>query len=849
MSTLPVNLNKGLDFTSPALSKEPGSLVACLNYEFTSIEGLGRLDGYERYDGWVNGAIADIWQVPITIDDAGAFAAVVPNSSIMLMTQQGNIVAGLYVSHTSTTLTYIPLTKDRTVVRIGDQLIVDGGTASDATATATSFALHTTLSTEDYVSLVRSTASVYRTAVQDSTTPVCGVQWFRNNLLEVRDAPSYTITGVAESFAQIGDTMRIGTITGLVIEKQASPFKVWIEPYVTGTASTALSIRNKDGTAASSATATTVVESLAESDWAYMVAMETPETGMSRAVKRMNRAVIVTFDNGTQAAGVDPTVGTLVNTGPLFVSNYYNLVIKSIILESGSWAAGTAAGRMELVPTYSLDPSVTSGLGAYNKIAVGDVVRVSGNSIFTVDSIIRTKLPGTRRLRVFDSHYVGFNANFYGEDTQTEAYMANGANRAVWAVYYNKPLIGYQTSPSTSEIGYEKYYSYGNIYTGALEFLDNPKFVSRHARLSLAAGFAGGMVAVSVVNEPYNFSGLDGAQSLPTGDEVTGLLETVGDSTLIFGRRSISRIAGVADGIQSTTISPDSGALPYTCVNVGRVPMYADQNGVGLLEQSQTYSDFVGVRASSKVHTELLPKLVTSIFDTEVGGVHCAIPVRSKNQYRLFLRSGDVYSFCLSGSPEPLIAVSNYSNDGTPRVPLAWSSTVQDNGKERIHAVWDSFFAKYSSVDQDGEYNPVNSKRVYELDSGWGFDGATFEHSFELSHLFTDGAANFVGINSMRLFGKSHGVASLKVRARGVEWDFEQELTTASQDISLPPRVPAHYSRDKKDQTSYVDHANWGLGVSLRFEGSNAKNLTTTEPSHLIQVIVLRPRIEGVTDA
>lgn len=213
------------------------------------------------------------------------------------------------------------------------------------------------------------------------------------------------------------------------------------------------------------------------------------------------------------------------------------------------------------------------------------------------------------------------------------------------------------------------------------------------------------------------------------------------------------------------------------------------------------------------------------------------------------MRSGAVYSFCLTGNGSTLIAKSSYSNDGTPRVPLAWSSAVQDNSKERIHVVWDKYFAQYSPSDEEGEYSPVNGKRVYELESGWGFDGQTFSHYFELAHLFNDGSANFIGISGMRVFGKSHGVASLKVRARGVEWDFEQELTAASQDISLPPRIPPNFSRSKKDQTSFVDHANWGLGVSLRFEGSTDKNLTTTEPSHIVQVIVLRPRTEGVTDA
>lgn len=849
MNTLPVNLNKGLDLTSPVLSKEPGSLIDCINYEFNSITGISRIDGYERYDGWANGALSDIWRVAIIIDDAAAFTGLTAGAAFSLTTLSGIVSAGLYVSHTSTTLTFLPITKDRVMLRVTDQLIFDGGVAADATVTATAFPLYDTLGTSDYVTLVRDTSAAFRSTVQDSPSPVVGLQWFRNNLLEVRDAPSYQFSGLSSSFMNVGDTVGIGTIRGLVIAKQSSPFKVWIEPYVSGVASTSVSVRNKDGTAASTAAATTVVESLLDSDWGYMVALETPETSVSRAAVRMNRAVIATFTNGSQAFGADPVVGMLVNVGPSSLTNYYNLVIKSIVLTSGSWLLGNAAGRVELVPSYSLSSSITSGVGTYNKIAVGDDVRQGADTILTVSTLIRTNLPGTNRLRIFDSHYVGLNANFYGADDQTEAYLANGANRAVWAKYYNKPLTGYQPGPSISEIGVEKYYSYGNIYTGEAVFLDNPKFISRHARLSLALGFVGGSVAISVVNEPVNFSGLDGAQTFPMGDEITGLLETVGDSTLVFGRRSISRLAGVADGIQTLTISPDSGALPYTCINVGRVPMFADQNGVGQLEQSQTYSDFVGTRSSSKVHEELIAKLVTSVFDTELGGAHCAIPVRAKNQYRLFMKSGAVYSFCLTGDGTTLIAKSIYSNDGTARVPLAWSSTVQDNSKERVHVVWDKFLARYSPYDKKGEYNPVNGNRVYELDSGWGFDGQTFDHYFELAHLFNDGAANFIGINGMRVFGKSHGLSSLKVRAKGVEWDFEQALTGFAQDISLPPRTPAYFSRSKKDQTSFVDHANWGLGVSLRFEGSIAKNLTTTEPSHIVQVIVLRPRTEGVTDA
>lgn len=848
MSNIPINLKYGLDLTSSVLSKRPGSLIDCMNYEFTASDGLSRLEGYERYDGWANGGLSDVWQVAISISDAAAFSAAVVGGVVKLITAQGIINVGVYVSSTSTTINYLPITKYQAVIRSGDAIIVDSGSTADATATAKSFALYTTLSTANYLATVRSTAASLRSAVVDSPTPVCGLHWFRNTLLEARDAPMYTITGIAASFFNVGETISIGTIKGLIIHKETSPTRIWIEPYVSGTVSTSIAVLNKDGTTASSATATTVTESLEESDWAYMVALGTPDTDAARSVKRMNRAVIVEFTGGTQAAGADPVEGLVVNVGPDSVTNYYYLSIKSIVLTSGSWAAGTAAGRMELVPHYSLDATSKSGAGAYNKIVVGDVVRNGGNSFFTVSSVIRTEIAGTNRLRIYNSHYVGFTANFFGEESQAEAYLTTGASRAIWAKYYNKPLTGYRVPNGVGSLGEEVFYSYGNIYVTSASILDVPKFCSRHARLCLALGYEGGSTAISVVNEPYNMSGIDGAQSLPMGDEITGMLEGVGDSTIVFGRRSISRLAGIADGIKTYTISPDSGALPYTCVNVKRIPMFADQNGVSMLTQSETYSDFIGERASDSVQLKLKPRLVTSVFDTEIGGAHCAFQVRSKNQYRLVLRSGTIYTFCMTGE-EPLITISNYSNDSCPRVPIAWSSQIQDNGKERLHVVWDEFYSKYSPDDIGGSYSPITNQRVYELDAGWGFDGETFDCSFETSPLFNDGTQNFIAIDRLRVFGRSHGVGSLVVRARGIERDFDQELTTASQDISLPAYAPANFYKEKRDVTSFTDHANWGLGVSLVFSSGVQKGLTNTEPSHVIQIIVIQPRIEGVTDA
>lgn len=846
---LTIALNKGLDLTSPAMAKEPGSLIGCLNYEFTTLSGLSRLDGIERYDGWANGALNDIWSVGISISDAGAFAAVAVGDIIRLITAQGTINVGVYISHTSSVLRYFPITKDQSIIRSGESVIVDSGTTADASVVSSSVPVSTTLSTEDYVDLVNTTSAVFRAAVELSPTPVCGLHWFRNNLLEFRDAPKYVLAGVANNFTNVGDVLQIGSIQGLVIAKTTSPLTVWLEPYVEGTASTAVSVRNKDGTASTTATATSVTETKAESEWSYCVAMHTPQTSQSRGVSRMYRSIIVTFDNGSQAAGADPVPGDIVNVGPSFGVNHYNLIIKSIALTGGSWAANTAAGRMELIPLNPLDPlSGASGPGAYNKVQVGDTLRKDGNTLFIIDEIARTEVAGTKKLREYESHFVGLTANFYGNEADAEAYLATGASRAVWAKFYNPPLTGYRAPVSVLEIGVERYYSYGNIITDTDQPAnDIPKWVGRHARLCLSLGYAGGTVNLSVPNEPYNFLGIDGAQTFPMGDEITGLLEGVGDSTIVFGRRSISRLAGIGDSIATVTISPDGGALPYSCVNVGRVPVFADQNGVSVLEQSDTYSDFAGYRASDKVQTELRTKTVVNIFDTEIGGVHCAMPVRSKNQYRLFLRSGEVYSFCMTAE-EPLIAISNYSNDGVARLPLAWSTQIQDNGQERMHVVWDTFYGAYSPANNTGSYTALDPKVVYEMDSGWGFDGETFSHYFELSHIYNDNASSFIGIEGMRVFGKSHGVAGLTVRSKGIEKDFDQDYTTAGQDISLPYTPPANFYRKKKDVTNFVDHANWGLGVALKFEGNVEKGLPDMQPPHIVQVVVLYPRVEGHKD-
>lgn len=138
--------------------------------------------------------------------------------------------------------------------------------------------------------------------------------------------------------------------------------------------------------------------------------------------------------------------------------------------------------------------------------------------------------------------------------------------------------------------------------------------------------------------------------------------------------------------------------------------------------------------------------------------------------------------------------------------------------------------------------------RAFELDSGWGFDGRTFPYYAEMSHVFAPNSANSIGVERVRAFGQGFGSAGVHLRASGIEEDFRQEYSTNIRDLSLPRNREILYDR-MTPVTNVVDHANRGLGVSLRLENKYPENSLETEPPHIFQVLVLHVRAEGAKDA
>jgi hypothetical protein len=434
-------------------------------------------------------------------------------------------------------------------------------------------------------------------------------------------------------------------------------------------------------------------------------------------------------------------------------------------------------------------------------------------------------LPGYPQLKMKGSRYQFKNANFYASDDTDAVYGANGAGRAF--------VLGGGIDGMSF------------IYTQADASLDIPRHVEDHVS-HLALGFKPGSVQISVAGQPSNFSGLDGASEFGVGDVLTGLMSIAGATLVVFCSSSIHSIVGSnVDSFSRQTIAPRTGCVEYSLADMGE-PVYLDSRGVCTLSASSNYGDFVDGRASEKISSYLRRKIRKDIIGSSTSaGVACAIPVREKNQYRVFFNDGSIISMTMRGKENsPGFTFQKYFLDpatvtdfSSTIVPIAWTSEVDDGSVERI------FISHYNE-------DALNtSQYVYALEAGESFDGNYIPHNFTINWYFADNPAQFQTLHSIRLHGLSKGVAGLNVQAAGAQNSLSfgtTALSTTPTPINLP-RNPAMIVSEFAPVTNYVGIAARGLAIQLKFSGSNT-DLAAIEPSHVAQVLITYSTPDGAFD-
>lgn len=842
-----VPLQSGLDLQSPKLLAQPGSMLDCLNYEIIDQLGYSRIAGFLRYDG--NITYGDIPSIVMYSSVLSPYTGPTTSfSNTPFEDADGNEVGFIFSfsgnDFTNTaTIKYISF--------LGD--ILPAGSVPSESLTWSSGNLEfpqATQITQDQLNALSSYLLGLVTA--PDYTPI-GLHWFLDTLYAVvplvmakyeavatNEIVSYiindTVTSTDGSTGILLDKIvttaaAVGVAeTGYLILKSTTGDWIPDGPDDTDTLSGAVSaasgVYHQTGRLVG-------MDSMAARMWkATRSGVLLGEPGLS--TPGWNALDNDTFTLTVTLSGVTTPLNTLRSNDTLALSTYYfssgggnvlSATVYDYFIVSGSFAAGDAVLRLQVG-----DITLSAGAADLDITTSFDMYSDSGAVTKLADVTVRMSynyLPGLPSLTEASSRYEFKTANFYAADGMDAVYGVSGASRAF--IFDGE--------------------AYTFVYTQDDSTKDKPRHVEVH-HLHLALGYAAGSVLMSVVGEPYDFNGVNGASEIAVGDRITGLMELEGTTLGVFCEQSIWAIVGTSvDNFQTQVISPNTGCIEYTLANCG-FPVYLDSRGISTLETSARYGDFVGQRLSSPVSPWLVPRCRGALPNiNNASGVTVAVPVRSKNQYRLFFNDGEILTttFVVQGDggtgvgftfqryylEQPDITTETYRF-----IPIAATSQVDVEGVERI------FMSHYNSE------SPIISQHVYAMDQGDSFDGKYIPHSFDTNWYFGDSPTMYRGIQKVRVHGLSHGYSLIDVYAASIDNDYgfgTNIFQTTPEPINLP-RTAGNIYNDLLPVTNICNLANRGLGIQLRFKGRNT-DLTKPEPGHIMQVMVIYSRPSGGPDA
>lgn len=264
-------------------------------------------------------------------------------------------------------------------------------------------------------------------------------------------------------------------------------------------------------------------------------------------------------------------------------------IIRRVALESGSWVAGTAAGRLIVeTPAPGNFAGGAATIGAVN-------VTLSG-----LQTPI-TLLPGGKF--EFDIK------NFAGQLSTRRIYGCDGVNRAFeWDGTVFVP-----------------------IHTGADP--DIPKHIKvHHFHLLLSIG---GSIMGSSIGNPYAFSALAGAFEITVGDNITGFLIQPGNqdtATLgVLSRNGSGMLYGTTSAdFKYVALQSETGAIDYMCQNLDQSYML-DDRGVISLRAVQEFGNFTQATITQQIQTFINEKRAIATYSTIS---------KDLSQFRLFFSDG-----------------------------------------------------------------------------------------------------------------------------------------------------------------------------------------------------------------
>lgn len=322
----------------------------------------------------------------------------------------------------------------------------------------------------------------------------------------------------------------------------------------------------------------------------------------------------------TAGSGTPPAESATITQGA------NSATVKRVVLQSGSWGAGTAAGRF--IITNPAPGNFTAGA-----FTAGVTATCSGAA-----TVITLTAGGRYEFDI---------ANF---GTVKRIYGCSGVQR------------GFEFDGTV----------YVPITTGMTT--DNPSFVRVHKN-HLFFAFSGS-AQHSGINTPYTWTVITGAAEIAMGDTITALIEQPGSQTgggalTIFSRNHIKVLYGNnATDWNLVTYADEQGAYAYSPQKVAGNTLMLDDRGISSLATSVNYGNF---------ESSTLSRRIQKLINSQRTKIKASCVARDKNQYRLFSTDKTALYLTFSGNKLKGIMPQLLSHD----VTCIWSGEMND-GSEAI---------------------------------------------------------------------------------------------------------------------------------------------------------------------
>lgn len=413
-------------------------------------------------------------------------------------------------------------------------------------------------------------------------------------------------------------------------------------------------------------------------------------------------------------------------------------------------------------------------------------------------------LPSQAEMVAAGSKYVCDNANFYATDDAESMYAANGAGPAF--TWDGRVFI--------------------RIHTELLPALNTPRHVHRHGA-HLALGYKQGMVLFSAItaNGPdplYYETGTYNVRVEEFGDAITGLVPLADDVLAVFCQSKIVALRGfTAEAFVEKVLSPNSGAIEYTAVDMGfGYPVFLDNFGVSSIETTNKFGGFEAGSLSHEIGPWLLPRVQEDGQFPESRPV-CAIAVRAKNQYRVFFGDGAFLTMRLWGMERiPMFTFGRYADPRTTDYEnvevypvFAASSSNWSDGRERTF-----FSTNYAGEDSDtGATQGTLRAGVYEMDVGRGFAGAPIHSYITFNWNKFGGANRLKRFDRWWLYGQFSGYASF-TNSRAINYETPTYPVTNQYLTTTVGATSANVAFDMKPFALCIDFPVQGYDMSIRID-------------------------------